>query len=139
MKYLIRTLLLILAIGSNHSFAISNLPLPSEVCSAVGATKEILREYKIECNEEELRAVYADLNSDGTKELIVAFIGGSSGDQYYVFQLDTKLKWKKIGNWCGCEDEIPTVKTTKHNGYLDIYTCGVSGFYDGKKYIGKRQ
>jgi hypothetical protein len=131
----------ILGIFFFHStaYSVSNEFLPKEVCLTVGATKDILKQYKMECREKDLRAVYADLNSDGTNELIVSFLGGSCGDQYYVFQLNEKLIWKEIGGWCGCEEEIPLVKKTKHNGYSDIYTCGVSGFFNGKKYIGKRQ
>ena len=130
-----------LSILTNHLIAnaVSNELLPQNVCLAIGATNEILKKYKMQCTEEDMRAIYADLNSDGTNELIVAFVGGSCGDQYHVFQLNEKLIWNEIGSWCGCEDKIPLVKKTKHNGYFDIYTCGLSGFFNGKKYIGKRQ
>jgi len=58
------------------------------------------------------------------------------------------MKWVNIGNWCGCDwawldekTEKPTykIKNTTHNGYRDIWTCGMSGFFDGTKYVGWRQ
>ncbi len=93
----------------------------------------------MECTEEKLFAVYDDLNNDGVKELIVHFGGGSCGEQYYVFKINSKIKWENIGNWCGCDHGKAKVKKTKHNGYKDIYTCGESGMFNGKEYVGIRQ
>lgn len=122
-----------------NAFAVSNLPLTSEVCDEIGATPENEIKYGIGCNEKDTKAVYSDLDNDGTKELIVSYLGGSCGSQFYVFRLNKQMKWQEIGSWCGCEDGISRVLKSKHNGFSDIKTCGVSGFFDGKSYVGVRQ
>lgn len=118
---------------STSAVAVADPNLPEEVCSSLG---------KPNCaglTESLTKAQYIDLNQDGTKELIFVFDGGSCGSQYHVYKLANNLKWISIGGWCGCEDDIYKVQTTKHNGFFDIWTCGVSGFFDGKKYTGRRQ
>ena len=129
MKYLIYLYLIIYSI---NVLAVADPFLPEEVCKEAGAPS-------LECTENNLNALYADLDHDGTKELIVYYGGGSCGAQYYIFRINNKIKWEVIGNWCGCDHGKPKVKTTKHNGYRDIYTCGESGMFNGKKYIGIRQ
>ena len=119
----------------DNALAVADLPLPSEVCASFNRSK-------VDCSgltEATTNAQYIDLNQDGTKELIFVYDGGSCGSQYHVFKLDKQIKWTDIGGWCGCDDNIFRVQRTIHNGYLDIHSCGVSGFFDGKKYIGRRQ
>ena len=111
-------------------YAVSDLPLPDEVCAEI---------FVKECTESQNNAKFVDLNSDGVNELVVSTSGGSCGSQYYVFKNNKKLKWQKIGNWCGCGDGIATISQSKHHGFRDIKTCGVSGFFDGKSYMGVRQ
>jgi hypothetical protein len=122
-----------------NALAVSNLPLPAEVCEAIGSTPEIEKKFGVGCNEKDTKAVYSDLDSNGTKELIVSYLGGGCGSQFYVFKLNNQMKWQEIGNWCGCEDGVSKVMKSKHNGFADIKTCGVSGFFDGKSYVGVRQ
>ena len=122
-----------------NAYAISNNPLPYEVCEAIGASADTIKKYGIECREKDTNAVYSDLNNDGIKELIVSYLGGSCGSQFYVFKINKQMKWQQIGGWCGCEDGISKVLKSKHNGFSVINTCGVSGFFDGKSYVGVRQ
>ena len=112
--------------------SVADLTLPKEVCVFVGA------EDCSKLTESKTHAKYIDLNNDDTKELIFTFEGGSCGSIYWVFELE-KMKWNNLGSWCGCEDNIFSVKETQHNGYKDIWTCGFSGFFDGKEYTGYRQ
>jgi hypothetical protein len=132
-------LLFILLLPFFNVVAVSNNPLAKEVCETIGATPEMEKKYGVQCREKDTNAVYSDLNSDGTKELVVSYLGGSCGSQFYVFKLNKAMKWQEIGNWCGCEDGIFKVLKSKHNGFLDIKTCGVSGLFDGKSYVGTRQ
>ena len=111
--------------------------LPEEVCNAM--VKVIDTSNCLNTIEEDVHAQYIDLNADDTKELIFNYGGGSCGSDYWVFKLDEKMRWKTIGMWCGCEDGVFEVKKTRHNGFLDIRTCGISGFFDGKEYVGRRQ
>ena len=122
----------ILFLLSSMSWASADLMLPAEVCSEIGANSN-------QCTEKQVNAKFVDLNNDGVKELITNWGDGSCGSQYFIFKLDDAIKWKLIGNWCGCETGVTRIGKTTHNKYLDIFTCGVSGFFDGKKYVGVRQ
>lgn len=117
---------------STNVNAVADPFLPQEVCNSAGAPI-------LECTEDKLNAVYSDLNNDGTNELIVYYGGGSCGAQYYVFRINNKIKWELIGNWCGCDHGKPKVKKITHNSYRDIYTCGESGMFNGRTYVGVRQ
>ena len=130
MKLLVTYFALILFSGM--AWASADLQLPAEVCSEIGANSN-------QCTEKQVNAKFVDLNNDGIKELITNWGGGSCGSQYYVFKLDDAIKWKLIGNWCGCETGVTRIGKTTHSKYLDIFTCGVSGFFDGNKYVGVRQ
>ena len=130
MKRLLLTAVFI--ISSSMAWASADLMLPAEVCSEFGANSN-------QCTEKQVNAKFVDLNNDGIKELITNWGGGSCGSQYYVFKLDDAIKWKLIGNWCGCETGVTRIGKTTHSKYLDIFTCGVSGFFDGNKYVGVRQ
>ena len=121
-----------LIVFSSASFASADLQLPTEVCNQIGANSN-------QCTEKQVNAKFIDLNNDGVKELIANWGGGSCGSQYFVFKLDDSIKWKLIGNWCGCDTGITRVGKSSHNGFLDIFTCGLSGFFDGNKYVGVRQ
>ena len=122
----------VFAISISMTWASADLLLPAEVCSAIDANSN-------QCTEKQVNAKFVDLNKDGIKELITNWGGGSCGSQYYVFKIDDSIKWKLIGNWCGCETGVTRIGKTTHNKYLDIFTCGVSGFFDGEKYVGVRQ
>lgn len=122
----------ILFLLSSMTWASADLMLPAEVCSEIGANSN-------QCTEKQVNAKFVDLNNDGVKELITNWGGGSCGSQYFVFKLDDAIKWKLLGNWCGCETGITRIGKSSHNKYLDIFTCGVSGFFDGTKYVGVRQ
>ncbi len=122
----------VIAISSSMAWASADLMLPEEVCSVIGANSN-------QCTEKQVNAKFVDLNNDGIKELITNWGGGSCGSQYFVFKLDDAIKWRLIGNWCGCETGITRIGKSSHNKYLDIFTCGVSGFFDGTKYVGVRQ
>lgn len=119
-------------IYSNTVMSVSDLELPEEVCSQVQAND------CSELTEEKTNSEYVDLNGDKVNELIFTYGGGSCGSIYWVFELN-KLKWKSLGSWCGCEDNIFKIQETSHNGYLDIWSCGYSGFFNGEEYIGYRQ
>lgn len=135
--------------GSGVAGGTSDPWLPDEICKYV--MSQDINTFGDDCSaltEQKTGSRYEDLNGDGTKELIFIYSGASCGAFYWVFELDRNMKWKNIGLWCGCDwawdekrPEPPPykVKTTKHNGYRDIYTCGVSGFYNGKSYVGRRQ
>ena len=120
-------------LNSSNTLAVAETLLPTEVCKAVYAND------CSELNEESTGAQYVDLNGDKTNELILAYGGGSCGANYWVFKLGKDLKWKELGGWCGCEDEKFKIKKSQHNGYKVIWSCGYTGFFDGKEYIGKRQ
>jgi hypothetical protein len=122
----------VIAISSSMAWASADLMLPEEVCSVIGANSN-------QCTEKKVNAKFVDLNNDGVKELITNWGGGSCGSQYFVFKVDDAIKWKLIGNWCGCETGITRIGKSSHNKYLDIFTCGHSGFFDGTKYVGVRQ
>ena len=122
----------VITILSSMTWASADLMLPVEVCSEIGANSN-------QCTEQQVKAKFVDLNNDGVKELITNWGGGSCGTQYFVFKLDDTIKWRLIGNWCGCENGVSRFGKTSHNKYLDIFTCGVSGFFDGTKYVGVRQ
>ena len=127
------TTLISTLLNTNNALGVADPALPEEICVSIGID---------DCSkltEENTSAQYVDLNQDGIKELIFVYGGGSCGSNYWVFKLDKRVKWIGIGRWCGCEDGIFKVKKTKHNGYLDIWSCGYSGFFNGKKYIGRRQ
>ena len=130
MKSLVTYFALILFGGI--AWANADMQLPEEVCSVIGATTN-------QCTEKQVHAKFVDLNNDGINELITYWGGGSCGSQYFVFKLDDAIKWKLIGNWCGCENGVSRIGKTSHNKYLDIFTCGISGFFDGNKYVGVRQ
>ncbi len=122
----------VIAISSSMVWASADLQLPTEVCIEIGANSN-------QCTEKQVNAKFVDLNNDGVKELITNWGGGSCGSQYFVFKLDDTITWKLIGNWCGCETGVTRIGKTSHNKFLDIFTCGISGFYDGTKYVGVRQ
>jgi hypothetical protein len=116
-----------------QAVAVADALLPAEVCTVLEVA---------DCTgltESSVDAQYHDLNGDGTKELLLVYGGGSCGSRYHVFALSRALKWTSIGGWCGCEDGVYRVRRTSHNGYRDIETCGISGFFNGKQYIGRRQ
>lgn len=120
-------------LSATDAFGEVDSMLPKDICTFLGAS---------DCTsltEEQTQARYVDLNGDGTKELIFSHGGGSCGSNYRVFELDESVKWKDIGGWCGCEDGLFQINKTNHNGYLDIWTCGYTGFFDGKRYVGYRQ
>ena len=121
-----------LTLTSGMTWASADLMLPEEVCSVIGSNST-------QCTEKQVNAKFVDLNNEGVKELITNWGGGSCGSQYFVFKLDDTIKWKLIGNWCGCETGITRIGKSSHNNYLDIFTCGISGFFDGTKYVGVRQ
>lgn len=119
--------------GTNNASGAADLALPEEICASVGTNG---------CpnlTEANTNTQYVDLNGDGTKEMILVYGGGSCGSIYWVFELDNKMKWTEIGSWCGCEDGKFVIKKTKHNGYSDIWSCGNSGLFDGKRYVERRQ
>ena len=130
MRVLITYFALILV--SSMAWANADMQLPEEVCSVIGANSS-------QCTEKQVHAKFVDLNNDGIRELITHWGGGSCGSQYFVFRLDDTIKWKLIGSWCGCETGITRIGKSSHNKYLDIFTCGISGFFDGNKYVGVRQ
>lgn len=117
---------------SNKGMSVSDLELPEEICFQVHAND------CSELTEEKTNSQYIDLNNDKVNELIFTYGGGSCGSIYWVFELN-KMKWESLGNWCGCEDNIFKIQETSHNGYLDIWSCGYSGFFNGEEYIGYRQ
>ena len=125
-------LFFVLAVANGMAWANADMQLPEEVCSVIGANS-------YQCTEKQVNAKFVDLNNDGVKELIANWGGGSCGSQYFVFKLDDSIKWKLIGNWCGCDTGITRLGKSSHNEFLDIFTCGVSGFFDGNKYVGVRQ
>lgn len=110
--------------------------------SALGAEvvsmpKQICDQFQIKRCENFIKEVDAftsvDLNSDGIKEIIFAYDGGSCGEQHYVFSYKDK-HWLQIANWCGMDGGGYKVLSSKHNKFLDIDTgLGVIKF-DGKKY-----
>lgn len=127
------TTLILMLLNSNNVLGVADPALPEEVCASVGAD---------DCSqltENSTNAQYIDLNQDDTKELVFTYSGGSCGSNYWVFQVNTEIKWMNIGGWCGCEDNIFKIKNTRHNGYFDIWSCGNSGIFDGKEYVETRQ
>ncbi|TVR62698.1 MAG: hypothetical protein EA420_09060 [Candidatus Competibacteraceae bacterium] len=127
-------ILILSSLGIHDAFCEVDSMLPEEICDQVG-TDECS-----ELTEKKTFARYVDLNDDGAKELIFQYGTGSCGTHHYVFKLDNQMKWESIGSWCGCEGEGEfKVKKSQHHGYQDIWTCGVSGIYDGKEYVGRRQ
>ncbi len=130
MRVLITYFALILV--SSMAWANADMQLPEEVCNVIGANSS-------QCTEKQVHAKFVDLNNDGIRELITHWCCGSCGSQYFFFRLDDTIKWKLIGSWCGCETGITRIGKSSHNKYLDIFTCGISGFFDGNKYVGVRQ
>lgn len=129
---------------TNLLMAMADPYLPVGVCQQIKIKDPVGYEDCEIATEKSTGASYIDLNDDGVKELIFIQGSHSCGSMYWIFELNKNIQWKYKGSFCGCEwteeDRIPyKVVDSKRNGYKIIKTCGVSGFFNGKEYIGVMQ